>query len=121
MTSAWLVVKASVWLVFKASAWLAGAVCLPDAGGFAAARRGRNAPRAIEAHIELAREVLAAALTEAPREPLIRGDELIRAVGVRGPALGRLLAQLAEDRYAGAIATREDAIARARELAAGED
>jgi tRNA nucleotidyltransferase/poly(A) polymerase len=84
------------------------------------ATRGRNAPAAIEAHIELAREILTAALTDAPREPLIRGDELTRAVGVRGPALGRLLAQLAEDRYAGTIVTREDAIARARELVAKE-
>ena len=35
----------------------------------------------------------------------------------RGPRLGELLAQLEEDRYAGAIATRDDAITRARELA----
>ena len=36
-----------------------------------------------------------------------------------GPRLGELLAQLEEDRFAGAITTREDAIARARELAGG--
>ena len=37
-----------------------------------------------------------------------------------GPQLGELLAQLEEDRYAGAIATREEAIARARQLASGD-
>jgi poly(A) polymerase len=83
------------------------------------ATRGRNAPDAIAKHVALAREMLATALAEAPLEPLVRGDELTREVGVTGPALGRLLAQLAEDRYAGAIATREDALARARELAGG--
>ena len=52
-----------------------------------------------------------------PAEPLIRGDELARELGiVPGPRLGELLAQLEEDRFAGAIATRDDAIARAREL-----
>jgi poly(A) polymerase/tRNA nucleotidyltransferase (CCA-adding enzyme) len=52
-----------------------------------------------------------------PGPPLVRGDELMRTLGVRpGPALGRLLAQLAEDQYAGEIATREEALARARAL-----
>jgi putative nucleotidyltransferase with HDIG domain len=80
------------------------------------ATRGRNAPAAIEAHLELAREMLAAVRADAPAAPLLRGDEISRELGVRGPALGRLLAQLAEDRYAGEIATRDDALARAREL-----
>jgi hypothetical protein len=48
----------------------------------------------------------------------VRGDELVRELGLQpGPGLGELIAQLEEDRFAGAIATREDAIARARELA----
>jgi hypothetical protein len=48
----------------------------------------------------------------------VRGDELARELGLsHGPRLGELLAQLEEDRFAGAIATREDAIRRARELA----
>jgi len=34
---------------------------------------------------------------------------------VPGPQLGKLLARLAEARFAGEIATRADAIARARE------
>jgi poly(A) polymerase len=82
------------------------------------ATRGRNADEAIAAHLELAREMLAHARAELPREPLVRGDELARELGIApGPALGELLAQLEEDRFAGAIATREDALQRARELA----
>ena len=87
------------------------------------ATRGRNAGPAIEAHLELARDLLGPALERrgAGREPpLIRGDELARELGIRpGPELGDLLAQLEEDRYAGEIRTREDAIRRARELVAG--
>jgi tRNA nucleotidyltransferase/poly(A) polymerase len=87
------------------------------------ATRGRNAEPAIAAHVELARELLGPAFArraEGRRPPLVRGDELARELGLpRGPRLGELLAQLEEDRFAGAIATREDAIARARELAAG--
>jgi hypothetical protein len=84
------------------------------------ATRGRNADAAIAGHLELAREMLAAAFAEreaGPPAALVRGDELVRELGIRpGPELGRLLARLAEDRYAGAIATREDALRRAREL-----
>jgi hypothetical protein len=87
------------------------------------ATRGRNAEPAIAAHVALARELLGPAFArraEGRRPPLVRGDELARELGIaRGPRLGELLRQLEEDRYAGAIATREDAIARARELAAG--
>jgi putative nucleotidyltransferase with HDIG domain len=80
------------------------------------ATRGRNAGEAIAAHVDLAREVLPAAFAEPPREPLIRGDDLARELGIRpGPRLGELLAELVEDRYAGDVATREEAIARARE------
>jgi tRNA nucleotidyltransferase/poly(A) polymerase len=86
------------------------------------ATRGKSAERAIAAHLEVAREVLGPALarrSEGPGEPLLRGDELAGALGWKpGPVLGELLAQLEEDRFAGAIATREDALARARELAA---
>ena len=85
------------------------------------ATRGRNADPAIAAHLEVAGDLLASALEQrdTPRPPaLLRGDELARELGIRpGPRLGELLAQLEEDRYAGAIATREDAIRRARELA----
>jgi poly(A) polymerase len=85
------------------------------------ATRGRNAEPAIAAHVELARELLGPALArraEGRPAPLVRGDELARELGLRpGPRLGELLAQLEEDRFAGAIVTREDAIRRARELA----
>jgi poly(A) polymerase len=85
------------------------------------ATRGRNAEPAIAAHLELARELLGPAFArraEGRRPPLVRGDELARELGLTpGPRLGELLAQLEEERFAGAIATREDAIARARELA----
>jgi poly(A) polymerase len=82
------------------------------------ATRGRNADEAIAAHLALARELLGPALAEpAPGEPLIRGDELARELQITpGPRLGELLAQLEEDRYAGEVTTREQAILRARRL-----
>jgi putative nucleotidyltransferase with HDIG domain len=87
------------------------------------ATRGRNAEPAITAHLGLANEMLALAFAEraaAPEPPLLRGDELLRELDVPpGPRVGELLAQLAEDRYAGEIATREDALRRARELLTG--
>jgi putative nucleotidyltransferase with HDIG domain len=81
------------------------------------ATRGRNASPAIDAHLALAQTMLAEARAFARRPPLVRGDELARELGLRpGPRLGEVLAQLEEDRFAGEVATREDAIARAREL-----
>ena len=83
------------------------------------ATRGKNAEPAIAAHLELAREMLAHALAEraaGPRAPLIRGDEL----GARARAASRARGsascspQLEEARYAGEIATREDALRLAR-------
>jgi putative nucleotidyltransferase with HDIG domain len=87
------------------------------------ATRGKNAEPAIRAHVELARELLGPALArraEGAPAPLLRGDELARELGLpHGPELGELLAKLEEDRFAGAIRTREDALRRARELRAG--
>jgi len=84
------------------------------------ATRGRNAEAAVTAHVEVAREVLGAALArraEAPPAPLVRGDELAAALGIEpGPRLGELLAALEEARYAGEIATREEALTLARSL-----
>jgi poly(A) polymerase len=81
------------------------------------ATRGRNADEAIAAHLALARDMLA--IGPGPAEPLIRGDELARELGIQpGPKLGELLARLEEERFAGAIVTREQAVARARELLA---
>ncbi len=81
--------------------------------------RGRNAEAAIANHLGVARELLAAAREEdaaGPPRPLVRGDELIDAGVPAGPRLGAILAQLEEDRYAGVVNTREEALARAREL-----
>jgi putative nucleotidyltransferase with HDIG domain len=82
------------------------------------ATRGLNAEDAIAAHVTLARDMLAA--DPPPGEPLIRGDDLARELGIApGPRLGELLVQLDEDRYAGDVATREEAIERAREILCG--
>jgi tRNA nucleotidyltransferase/poly(A) polymerase len=84
------------------------------------ATRGDNAQPSIAAHLELARGVIASALTwEQDRAiaPLIRGDELASALGIaEGPALGPLLAAIAAARYAGDISTRDEAIELARAL-----
>lgn len=89
------------------------------------ATRGDRAQEAIALHLGIARELLAAAL-EREREgepaPLLRGDELAAELGIEpGPELGPLLAEVAAARYAGEIATREDALAHARAWRAGGD
>jgi putative nucleotidyltransferase with HDIG domain len=75
---------------------------------------------AIEAHLSLARQMLAAALDwerGGPPEPLLRGDELAAELGISpGPELGDLLADLEAAQYAGELSTREEAIERARRL-----
>jgi hypothetical protein len=85
------------------------------------ATRGKNAEPAIAAHLEVAREMLGPALArrhEEPPEPLVRGDDLARELGVRGQEIGRLVAELEEAQYAGEIRTREDALSLARSLLA---
>jgi putative nucleotidyltransferase with HDIG domain len=84
------------------------------------ATRGKNAERAIEAHLGLAAELMEAALewraTGPPGVP-IRGDELAAELGMEpGPELGELLAGVAEAAYAGEAATREQAVEVARRL-----
>jgi putative nucleotidyltransferase with HDIG domain len=84
------------------------------------ATRGENAERATNAHLELAGELMPAALdwrrNGPPRLPL-RGDELAAELGIEpGPELGRLLAELEEAAYAGEVAGREDAVELARRL-----
>jgi putative nucleotidyltransferase with HDIG domain len=84
------------------------------------ATRGRGSDVAIARHLELARQLVGEALAwrEGPPRPPLRGDEVARAVGLRpGRALGRILAELEEASFAGEITSREQAIARARELA----
>jgi poly(A) polymerase len=82
------------------------------------ATRGRKADEAIARHLQLARQVLGEALERraaGPQPPLVRGDELAAELGIaRGPALGALMAQIAEARFAGEVATREEALAFAR-------
>jgi tRNA nucleotidyltransferase/poly(A) polymerase len=59
--------------------------------------------------------VVEAARRADPPGPLVRGDEL----GLEpGPAIGRILALIDEERAAGTISTREEALALARTLAA---
>ena len=87
------------------------------------ATRGRNAEAAIDAHLDLARELMRHGLAwradGPPRSP-IRGDELARELAIEpGPELGRLLAELAEARFAGEIETREEAVAFARRAGPG--
>ena len=49
----------------------------------------------------------------------MRGDELAQALGIKpGPVVGDLLAELEAASFSGEVATREEAIARARELIA---
>jgi len=88
------------------------------------ATRGRKADEAIARHMELALPMLDAALEHwaaPPTPPLIRGDELARALDLKpGPQLGELLAGIEEARYAGEATTLEDAIAEARRLLATE-
>ena len=84
------------------------------------ATRGKNADRAIDAHLELARELMPAALewrrTGPPPLPL-RGDELAREAGIEpGPELGRVIEELREAAYAGEIEDRDDAVELARRL-----
>lgn len=75
---------------------------------------------AIEAHLELARHMLAAALDwrrDGPPEPLLRGDELAAELGIEpGAELGDLLAELEAAQYAGEIGSRAEALDRARRV-----
>ena len=64
----------------------------------------------IEAHLALARQMVAAALDwrrDGPPAPLLRGDELAAELGIEeGPELGELLAELEAAQYAGEVSDR---------------
>ena len=80
----------------------------------------RTKPEAIDAHLELARKMIGAAISwrrdGPPRSP-IRGDDLAAALGIDpGPELGRLLGEIEAAVFAGEVASPDDAIALARKL-----
>jgi poly(A) polymerase len=80
----------------------------------------RTREEAIDAHLELAREMVGEALawrrTGPPKAP-IPGDQLAAELGIEpGPELGRLLAEIEAAVFSGEVSTRQDAIALAREL-----
>jgi hypothetical protein len=75
-------------------------------------------PEMVEAHLDLAREMIAAALDwrrDGPPSPLMRGDELAAELGIEeGPELGAALAELEAAQYAGEVVDREGAIKHLR-------
>jgi poly(A) polymerase len=77
-------------------------------------------PEMIEAHLDLAREMLADALAwhrDGPPDPPLTGDELVSELGVEpGPEMGRILEELRAATYAGEISDRDEALELARKL-----
>ena len=74
----------------------------------------------IEAHLDLAREMLREALVwhreGAPRPP-VSGDDLARELDLDpGPELGRLLEELRAEAFTGEIRGRDEALERAKQL-----
>ena len=83
------------------------------------ATRGRKADEAIARHLAVARGLLGEGLAwrAAGGRPaaLVRGDELAAALGLRpGPALGRLLEDLAEAQFTAEVRSPDEALAFAR-------
>ena len=80
----------------------------------------RTKPEAIDAHLELAREMIGEALAwrrDGPPRPPIKGDRLADELGIEpGPELGRLLGEIEAAVFAGEVSSAEDAIALARGL-----
>jgi len=77
-------------------------------------------PEMVEAHLALARQMIAAGLDwrrEGPPTPLLRGDELARELGIeQGPQLGELLSELEAAQYAGEVRDRAAALRHARQV-----
>ena len=75
---------------------------------------------AIDAHLELAREMIGEAVAwrgSGPARPPIAGDELAAELGIeRGPGLGRLMRELAAAAWTGEATSRDEALAYARRL-----
>jgi hypothetical protein len=79
--------------------------------------------RGVRRHAGIAREMAnaVAALGPVPPRLLLGADELAEAIGLApGPALGRLVAAVQEEQAAGAVTSRDDAIAFARSWLAAE-
>jgi putative nucleotidyltransferase with HDIG domain len=71
------------------------------------------APEMVQAHLDLAREMVGAALDwrrEGPPVPLLRGDEIASELGIEGPEIGAKLAELEAAQYAGEVADRDAAL-----------
>jgi poly(A) polymerase len=75
-------------------------------------------PEMVSAHLELAREMIAAGLDwrrEGPPAPLLRGDEIAAELGIEpGPELGSALAELEAAQYAGEVTDRSGALQHLR-------
>jgi poly(A) polymerase len=87
------------------------------------ATRGEHSQESIQAHLALARRMLADAFAwrqgDSQPRALWRGDELAGELGIApGPDLGVLLGALSRAQYAGEIKTPEQALALARSLLA---
>ena len=75
-------------------------------------------PEMVAAHLQLAREMIAAGLEwrrEGPPPPLLRGDEIAAELGIEpGPELGNAVAELEAAQFAGEVADREGALRHLR-------
>lgn len=75
-------------------------------------------PEMVSAHLDLAREMIAAGLDwrrEGPPTPLLRGDEIAAELGIEpGPELGSALAELEAAQYSGEVTDRDGAIEHLR-------
>jgi putative nucleotidyltransferase with HDIG domain len=82
------------------------------------AKGGGVPDTAIEGHLELAREMLAAAVEwerEGPPEPLLRGDEIAAAAEIEpGPELGEAVRELEAAQFADEVRDRDAAVAHLR-------
>lgn len=71
------------------------------------------APEMVQAHLDLARAMVAAGLDwhrDGPPKPLLRGDEIAAELGIEGPEIGAKLAELEAAQYAGEVTDRAGAL-----------
>jgi poly(A) polymerase len=77
-------------------------------------------PEMVEAHLDLAREILREAIDwhrNGPPRPPLSGDDLARELGLEpGPEMGRLLEELRAEAFTGEINGRAEALERAKQL-----